>query len=220
MTKWNNLTTAIGLLSYSMSLLYALQTIPGRRLGEDNRPLEDLTTLDIHIVNSSPLFHSEPWEILMHRLPKLKNLNITFVMQGKPFRQSFNLNLLAKLNLNRCETCKSKNRIIRYSVKQMFYHMFFSLEEYTRPDVVVVYGNMYETSGDDGDIHSEISYSNMTHSRETVVVLMDATTSLLTQGIKAVNAARPVDQIVKVQTNELAGSSIESCVLILQWWKI
>ena len=47
LTKWNNLTIAIGLLSYSMSLLYALQTIPGRRLGEDNRPLEDLTTLDI-----------------------------------------------------------------------------------------------------------------------------------------------------------------------------
>ena len=145
----------------------------------------------------------------MHRLPKLKNLNITFVMQGKPFRQSFNLNLLAKLNLNRCENCKSKNRIITYSVKQMYYHMFFSLEEYTRHDVVVVYGNMYETSGDDGDIHSEISYSSMTHSRETLVILMDETKSLLTQGIKAANAASPVDQIVKVQTNELAGSSIE-----------
>ena len=64
-------------LSYPISLLYALQTLPKRSLGLDQRQaLEELTTLDIHIVNSNPLFNSEPWEVLMHHLPKLKMLNV------------------------------------------------------------------------------------------------------------------------------------------------
>lgn len=69
-------------LSYPMSLLYALQTLPGRRISCSGSRLEDLTTLDIHVVTSIPLYDSEPWEILMHRLPKLMQLNIVYIKQG------------------------------------------------------------------------------------------------------------------------------------------
>ena len=84
--------------------------------------------------------------------------------------------------------------------------MFFSSEEYTEPDVVVVYGNAYEMSPSENEnVHSEISYRNMTYSRDTVLVLMDETKELVRQGAKAVNAARSVDQLLPPQTNPFKG---------------
>ena len=199
-------------LSYPISLLYALQTLPKakRNLGLEQRPLEDLTTLDVHIVISNPLFNSEPWEVLMHRLPKLKQLNVVFIMQGhKEVKETFKLN--KELRLQRCKDCKAKNRVITYTVRQQSqYHMFFSSEEYTEPDVVVVYGNAYEMMSSPSEeqaenVHSEISYRNMTYSRDTLLVLMDESKELVRQGVKAVNAARSVDQLVSPQINPFKG---------------
>ena len=192
--------------SYPMSLLYALQSLPERRLNSDSRSLEDLTTLNVHVITSIPLFDSESWEVFMHRLPKLRQLNIVFILQGRSFRQSFSL--LSSMMYNRCNDCADKDRVMTFSVQQMLYHMFFSTLEYTEPDVVVVYGNGHEMSevGEDG-IHSEISYRNMTQSRDTVLVLMDATKDLVRQGARAVDAAQPVDQLVPVQANPLCGFS-------------
>ena len=194
-------------LSYPMSLLYSLQTLPERRLGQEHHPLEELTTLTVHVVNSSPLFDSKPWECFMHRLPKLKQLNVVFIMQGKTFNESFNQNYT--LNLQRCKDCQIKNRIITYSVQQMLYHMYFSSAEYTDPDIVVIYGindEMPGSSSDEDDaIHSEISYSNMTSSPDTVLVLMDETKELVKQGVRFLNTARPVDQLVPIQMNLFRG---------------
>ena len=193
-------------LSYPMSLLHALQTLPELTLAHDNLPLKDLNTLTIHVVTRSPIFDSKPWEIFMHRIPMLKQLNVVFIIQGKGLKESFILN--NTMDLLRCKDCKDKDQVITYSVKQMQYHMFFSLEEYSEPDVVVIYGNTQEMStSDKDDIHSEISYCNMTYSRDTVLVLMDETEDLVTKGAIAVNAARPVDQLVSPRINPFRGLS-------------
>ena len=47
-------------LGYPMSLLYALQSLPERRFGKGHLPLEDLTTIDIHVVTSIPFLDSLP----------------------------------------------------------------------------------------------------------------------------------------------------------------
>ena len=52
-----------------------------------------------------------------------------------------------------------------------------------------------------GDIQSELSYRNMTCKKETVLVLMDSDMHLLKQGVKAVNAAQPVTELVPPQEN-------------------
>ena len=84
--------------------------------------------------------------------------------------------------------------------------MFFSSPLYTDPDIVVVYGNSHEMlDNEDCDIHSEISYRNMTNSRDMVLVLTDATEDLVKQGVKAVNAVQPVDQLVLPMKNKLRG---------------
>jgi len=198
---------ALERLSYPMSLMFALQTLPDRCLGQNHLPLEEQTLLDVHIVTSSPLFDSKPWEIFMHRLPKLKQLNVVFILQGKKFKEPFTLNYYG-MGLKRCEECDDEDRVIKYSVNQMQYHMFFSSPVYTEPDVVIVYGNTDEMSLDGGDsTHSEISYRNMTYNRNTVLVLTDATEDLVNQGVRAVNAAHPVHQLVSTQINPLRGFS-------------
>ena len=197
--------------SSAMTLLYALQKLPGPLgiLGNDNSSssLEDLTSLTVHVVTSSPLFHADPWEILLHRLPNLKQLNVVFLMQDKGFKDSFLLN--DSMSLKRCEECTVKNRIITYSVQEKLYHMFFSSLEYTEPDVVVVYGNKQEMSmaSEEDVIHSRISYRNMLYSRDTVLVLTDVTKDLVKQGIKAVSDAQPVVQLVAPKINPLRGFS-------------
>ena len=91
-------------LSYPLSLLYALQTLPGHCIGSvDDRPLEDLSSLTVHLVNSSPLFDPKAWESIIHRLPKLKKLHLVFIMQSKPFNESFGHNY-AMSSLQRCST--------------------------------------------------------------------------------------------------------------------
>ena len=141
----------------------------------------------------------------MHRLPNLKHLNVVYVNQGRTFKQVFQL---ITLSFGRCDDCEEKDLVIHYSVHQMPYHMFFSSPEYTEPDVVVVYGNDHEMSAaDENCIHREISYRNMTHSRDTVLVLMDATKNQVIQGVKTINAVQSVDQLVPPQMNPLRGFS-------------
>ena len=196
-------------LSIPITLLYALQSLPNFRLSTDHRPqrLENLTTLTVHIVNSSPLFDSEPWEIFMHRLPKLKQLNVVFIVQGKPLKQSF-FSHNAQLSIYRCKDCKDQDRIITYSVQPMYYHMFFSTQEYTEPDAVFVYGNAGEMCPNDGnDIHSSISYRNMIYNPSTVLVLVDETKDLVEKGARAVNDARSVVELVSPRINPFQGVS-------------
>ena len=193
--------------SYSNTLLYALRSLGKRRLGRENRRLEDITSLDVHIVTSRPLFYPYPWDEFMHQLPKLKQLNLVFIMQESASKPPSNLNYrLSGLSLLRCKDCEAKDRVMTYSVQQMQYHMYFSSPQYTEPDVVVIYGNAQEMSvSNKEDINSTISYSNMTYSPDTVLVLTDATEELLRQGTKAVNVARPVDQLGPPKSNLLRG---------------
>ena len=54
-------------------------------------------------------------------------------------------------------------------------------------------------------IHSEISYRNMTSSKDTVLIVMGATEDQVKKGVNAVNAIRPVEQIVAPSVNKLRG---------------
>ena len=86
---------------------------------------------------------------------------------------------------------------------------FFSSAQYTLfSDVLVVFGNEHEMSGTGEDcIHAKISYRNITHSRDTVLVLMDATKDRVIHGITAVNVAQSVEQLVSLQVHSLRGFS-------------
>ena len=190
---------------FPKSLLHALRAVTNARVKSRSECLpilEDLTTLDIHVITSSrihkassnPLFNSDIWELIMHHLPKLKHLNLVFIRQGADSGKSSDIDTSIFL----CKECRDHNRVMKYSVKPMYYHMYFSSQEYTVPNAVVIYGGSVMTSTEKGkpDIHSEISYRNMTYSRDTVLVLIDSTMDLVKKRVKAVNAVRPVEQLV------------------------
>ena len=61
------------------------------------------------------------------------------------------------------------------------------------------------STSDEDYIHSKLSYRNMAHSNNTVLVLMDATKSQIIQGVKAVNAVQAIDELVPPQINPLRG---------------
>ena len=224
--KENNVSVGVDVswtqerLSYPLSLLYALQSLPAEcYLGEAQNPLEDLTSLTIHVIISNPHLDSVPWEVFMHRLPELQNLNIVFIIQGVGEQQSYGLN--TSVRIKRCTDCMIRQRVITYSIHHMMYHMYFSSPEYTDPDVVVIFGNTNEmSSSGDGDIHSKISYRNMTYNTGTVLVIMDTSMKMVIQGVENVNNARPVEELVSPRSNPLKGFSsnrakIESDSLII-----
>ena len=74
-----------------MSLLYALETLPERRLAPDSDPLEDLPSLNIHVINFSPLFDSKTWELFSN----IETLSIRTDISVGPF----NLHELSTIKL-------------------------------------------------------------------------------------------------------------------------
>ena len=98
-----------------MSLLCALQSLEGHRIVCSGPPIENLTTLEIHVVTSIPLYDSKIWEIFMHRLPKLKELRVVYVNQGRALNHMFQL---TTLSFGRCDGCKEKGLVMDYFVHQ------------------------------------------------------------------------------------------------------
>ena len=189
-------------MSYPFSLYWALRSLGDRPVGQARRPLHDVASLDVHVVMNQPLTDSKFWELgLMGLMPRLKQLNLTFIIQGNWSGSSRQLS--TGLDHTSCRT-----RVVTHSIHEMHYHMFFSSQQYTEPDVIVVYGNSHEMLANEKEgFHSEISYRNMTHNQDTVLVLMDATKDLVIQGFKAVKEAQSVSKLVEIQHNPLYRAS-------------
>ena len=82
--------------------------------------------------------------------------------------------------------------------------MYFSSEEYTKPDIVVIYDIVLEMgyqTDENNIIHSEISFSNMIHSSDTVLVITDNSEDQLKLRLNYVNAVQPVKQLVHTEEN-------------------
>ena len=141
-------------------------------------------------------YDAQAWELLFHHpgFKKLNQLKLDFIIQNSVCSNKSYYHK-GRLNQLECEHCGNFNRkehTISYSVHRKPYHMFFSSSEYSEPDVVIMYG----FTSINNDIHSEISYRNMTYSEDAVLVLTDSTEELLLKGAQAVNASRPVDELI------------------------
>jgi len=178
--------------SYNTTLRHIFRTIQKLR---KTRGQKDLSTLDVHIVSRRPLYHCDPWwsifkfglereRCLDGWIPGLKTLNLTFIVQEE---DTFKKTVPPVHKF-------SGNRTVNYSIKHMLYHMFYSEDEYTEPDAVVILDNEYTMLGEEDELHRDISYRNITGKARTALVLVDRTTKQLDKGVTAVNEARPVDE--------------------------
>ncbi|CAL4155029.1 unnamed protein product [Meganyctiphanes norvegica] len=203
-------------LSFPLTILYAMQE---SGLGTNKTPVDSVTSLTIHIVSSMPMLDSRMWEMLVHRLPHLNELNISFIGCNMDLKNQLNIDITNKLE--RCADCKLRKRLITYSIRPEHYHMYFSSLEYSEPDVIAVFNikqmNKYKISSDDyaDDVNS---YQNMTYEEGTLIVLTGLDYEEVKEGIKEINEARPVDVVMSTRRNLFKGSRIvrsdeQRCIL-------
>lgn len=190
-------------LSYPLTILYAMQQ---SGLGTSKSKVESATSLDIHIVCSKPMLDSSIWEMLIHRLPLLDELNISFIGVNMALENHFNIDILGKLE--RCSDCKSRNRLITYNIYPEHYHMHFSSLDYSEPDVIAIFNISEMSQGEEDHVHAVTSYRNMTYDEDTLIILTDKENEELEKGISDINEARPVDVIMPSSLNPLRGFSL------------
>ncbi|CAL4153130.1 unnamed protein product, partial [Meganyctiphanes norvegica] len=194
-------------LSYPFTLLYALQEIG---VGREEKSVGCVTSLNIHIVSPLPMLDCKMWEFFMHHLPKLEELHLSFIGPTMSLHNQYN----NQIELQRCDDCFDRNRLITLSINPMHYHMYFSSDAYTEPDVVIVHA--YDEAHfamknallvQEGDVHAITSYRNMTYSQDTLVVLTNCIKQDLEDGIKDINKARSIDVVMPIRENPLCGIS-------------
>ncbi|CAL4075097.1 unnamed protein product [Meganyctiphanes norvegica] len=189
-------------LAFPLTVLYNLQWFG---VGKDKKPIQTVSSLNVHIVTFMPEFDSSVWEYLMHLLPALMELNITFINS----KEDMEILDYQDINLERCNDCKKKGRVINYSVHRCYYHMFFSSDAYTEPDVVAVFGNIspHLMYTEEEQEHPKISFRNMTYSNDTLLILTDASFLLLMEGIQHVcDANSSLEMVLPPKRNPMCGS--------------
>ncbi|CAL4103614.1 unnamed protein product, partial [Meganyctiphanes norvegica] len=211
--KWNKTQVEIlrDRLAIPFTILYCLQKFG---VGEDSTPLAEVTKLNIHILTAMPLFDPQMWELLLHRLPALKELNITYIgCSGLNWNPINVYNTMMKLE--RCEDCETRDRVISIKVQVSHYHMYFSAEDYVEPDVVAIFGCHKKLLDikyiDEEDVNEFTSLRNMTYNKDTLLILTDYEESWVEDAIEEVNHARPINILMPVIKNPLkAEGHIES----------
>ena len=203
-------------LGYPYSLLFALEMIPNGLVGVDNVAVENLTSLNIHLVMTKAMWDSVAEDEFFMRLLwqegfarafcRMEVLCLTFILQTtvNPYFTLTPLVVQPKCPSGReCRKCEvRKPRVTHYAIHQMKYHMYCSSETYTTPDIVVVYGNTQSMPVSEKEtLHTEISYRNMIHNPNTIVILMDATKELVEQGINTISTIHPLEVLLETQIN-------------------
>lgn len=211
-------------LAFPLTIHYALKR---HKLGEQRKPLSEITSLTIHIVHETPMLDPRIWECYLHQLPNLKQLNLTFISGMMSVYNRYN----AFLPVERCSDCQKKQRVITYNIQPVHYHEYFSSDDYTEPDIVTVFGidkELMMTTGPmsfglkaEGEkavenLHTQIhidkvnnftSQRNMTYRKHTIVILTDFADERITECVKGFHEARPVKVLSPVQLNPVCGFS-------------
>ncbi|CAL4161431.1 unnamed protein product, partial [Meganyctiphanes norvegica] len=190
-------------LAMPFTILYCLQKLG---VGQLCTPLAKVTTLNIHLMTALPLFDLQMWELLLHRLPELKNLNITYVgCAGLNWHPNNVHNTMLKLE--RCKDCEKKDRIVSIKVLLSHYHMYFSSEDYIEPDVVAIFGYnkklLDSKSVDKEDVNELTSLRNMTYNKDTLLIVTDHEDLWLKLATSEINNARPIDILLPIFINPL-----------------
>lgn len=181
-------------LAYLETLKGIFKLLDNIKFGNQNRLLKDFSTMNIHILSSFPLFHSDPWNFLAFEL-ELLQLHVAFVMQGSDSKLNFKMNYMSAI----------PNKFISYSIHTMMYHEFFSSPQFVEPDVLVIFGNKQEMLENDDEYthHSLKSYGSMTDNDNTLLILTDSTEDLVMDGIKSINGDQANGHFDPIQTDEL-----------------
>ncbi|CAL4180521.1 unnamed protein product, partial [Meganyctiphanes norvegica] len=212
-------------LAFPLTIHHALKKL---KLGDEGKTISKITSLSIHIVHGTPMLDPRMWEFLLHQLPNLIELNLTFIGHDMKLYNKFN----SCLPVERCSDCKGKHRVITYNIQPMQYHEYFSSDDYVQPDVVAVFNIMDElystcrqkssggykpaclscinymhTERNIGKANDFTSQRDMTYNKHTIVILTSCEEESLKACIQKFNASRPIKLLLPVQENPVRGFS-------------
>ncbi|CAL4059330.1 unnamed protein product, partial [Meganyctiphanes norvegica] len=184
-------------LSHPLTILHQLEK---NGVGSRRTPLSEVTSLDIHICCNFAMLDAEVWEYAMHRLPALTRLSITYLGEKNLPVRTKNHHQTCR-RLKRCQDCESLGRYITFAVYPMHYHMFFSSDDYKKPDVVAVFSgkNCLSVDEPEEEVHTITSYRNMTYSKDTIVIMTDYLEADLNRSLSVLCDARE-DVLVETPT--------------------
>lgn len=181
----------IGFQSFHATIRHVMSIIQINRSKPFNQgPKVNFNTLTLHILSKYPLIEVTPqWSLIFYNefnetlLFTVKRLNLVFIVEtDKPIKKTFEFT----------KTRLDNGRVVTFVMKQMYYHMYYSSDDYTEPDAVLIYNNT-STMLEKGEdlIHTDISYRNMTAKRGVFLVLLDNSGERLLRGIRILEQVRP-----------------------------
>lgn len=179
----------INRLSFPLTIHNILQRLG---VGDERKPLEEITSLNIHVLSDKPFVDSSIWEYFMHMIPNLKELHVTLVSHIFENSDWY----MKDINLKRCKMCEKKDRVIEYTIYKNHYHMFFSSEKYTTPDVIAVFGSCVPskhglTAND--DLHPELTWQNIMRNTKSYLIFTDQSEEALQKGVANVEQTHGID---------------------------
>ncbi|CAL4112172.1 unnamed protein product [Meganyctiphanes norvegica] len=205
LNKWTETQVQIlsDRLAMPFTILYCLQKFG---VGQLSTPLAEVTSLNVHILTALPLFDPQMWELLLHRLPALKELNITYIGCAGLNWHPNNVHS-TMIKFERCGRCKKDDRVVSIKVLLKHYHMYFSSDDYVEPDVVAIVGynkKLLDTKSiEKDDVNELTSRRNMTYNKDTLVIATDYEIFCLDTAIEEMNNARPINVLMPVTENPL-----------------
>lgn len=157
----------LGLLRYNTSTLTLALTIIAA-LEAIFPDLGNRTTLKLHFVGaaSRELTGLMVYEELLHLLPSLKTLELTFVGIDIPKQASEEVGPRKRMQLECCPPCTSAKRTRSLALYQGVYHDYVKLDGYEKPDLAVAF-------------HSGFSQEEQVQWKPTIDLLAEAQHSTL-----------------------------------------
>ncbi|CAL4199057.1 unnamed protein product, partial [Meganyctiphanes norvegica] len=176
-------------------------------VGPESKSLGDIETLNLHLLSHYAMLDTNVWEMVLHYLPSLKQLNVSYI--GEQFiagRMVNSLNITCT-NLKRCNDCVQKDRRISFAVFPMHYHMYFSSDHYSEPDAIGVFQmlGIIGTEEEDDNVHATTSFRNLTYNKHVPLILTDMQKSFLEDATKKILNARSVDVVIPAERNQFSG---------------
>ncbi|CAL4245709.1 unnamed protein product [Meganyctiphanes norvegica] len=122
-------------------------------LGPDKKSVNAVEKLTIHILCEQPFLDPSSWEFFLHRLPRLKKLNLHFCQNnGTPGGSVNHLN--TSMQLQRCRNCEESGRLITFTLYPGIYQHLLNKDELDKPDIVYVINpkDLIEPNDDDSEV--------------------------------------------------------------------
>ncbi|CAL4190582.1 unnamed protein product, partial [Meganyctiphanes norvegica] len=206
------LSIILNRLSFPLTIHHILQKLG---VGDKRKSLGQVTSMNIHVLSDKPYVDSSVWEYFMHKIPNLKELHVTIVSHIYENTHWY----MKDIKLKRCKECEKNGRVIKYTIYKNHYHMLFSSDKYTTPDVIAVLGSHVPskhglTTGN--ELHPELSWQNVTRNTNSLLIFTDQSEEALQRGVNKVELCCDEYDLEKGKNAifELGASSLDEVLCI------